>query len=73
MFDHLLPKLLNEEWIYERKKGLPKNDTWAACGPYSLAFIEHLIINSSMNLINDNTIERMQWRWAVGMVDNELV
>ncbi|MCD7456418.1 hypothetical protein HAX54_031683, partial [Datura stramonium] len=73
IFDHLPPKLLNEEWIYERKKGLPKNDTLAAYSPYSLAFIEHLITSSSMNLMNDNIIERMRWRWVVGVVDKELV
>ncbi|MCD7455603.1 hypothetical protein HAX54_028768 [Datura stramonium] len=67
------PKLLNKEWINEQKKGLSKNETGAACGPYSLAFIEHLITNSSINLMNDNTIERIRGDGAVGLVDKELV
>ncbi|MCE0480966.1 hypothetical protein HAX54_038276 [Datura stramonium] len=73
MFDDFPPKILNEEWIYERKKDLPKNKTWAACDPYSLAFIEHLITNISMDLLCDNTVEKMWWRWVVGVVDKELV
>ncbi|MCD9642570.1 hypothetical protein HAX54_029443 [Datura stramonium] len=73
MFDHLLPKFLNEKWIYEQKKDLPKNEIGATCGTYSLAFIEHLITNSLMNFLCDNTVERMRWRWDVGVVDKELV
>ncbi|MCD7472122.1 hypothetical protein HAX54_013065, partial [Datura stramonium] len=57
MFDHLPLKLLKKERIYNRKKDAPKNDIYAACDSYSLAFIEHVITNTDMTLLNDYIIE----------------
>ncbi|MCD9560033.1 hypothetical protein HAX54_018462 [Datura stramonium] len=66
IFVHLPPKLLNNEWIYEQKKDLPKNYFGSVCGPYSLAFNERLI-HARWNLLNDNTMSRSDgdglWEW----------
>ncbi|MCD9645425.1 hypothetical protein HAX54_034309 [Datura stramonium] len=68
MFNHLPPKLLNKEWIYDQKTDLPKNETGATCCAYSLSFIEHLITNTLMHILCDNIVEQMRWRWVVGLL-----
>ncbi|MCD9559304.1 hypothetical protein HAX54_017180 [Datura stramonium] len=73
VYDCNIPFFPEDDFFLQIQKDLPKNDIGATCGPYSLAFIELLITNSSMNLLNDNTIERMRWRWAVGVVSKDLV
>ncbi|KAG5632186.1 hypothetical protein H5410_003903 [Solanum commersonii] len=52
------------------------NETKATCGSYSLAFIEHLITKTTIQppqtLLYDNTVGRMQWVWAAGIVSRSL-
>ena len=74
---HLPEKLLNQPWTFKKRIDyLPKNESGAACGSYSLGFIEHLITRTSLKpnqtLMNDNTVERMQWVWAVGVINKML-
>ncbi|KAK4729773.1 hypothetical protein R3W88_022761 [Solanum pinnatisectum] len=62
---HLPNKFLNEPWEFEgRLEPMVTNDTKAACGSYSLAFIEHLItmtiLQPPQTLLCDNTVGRMQ-------------
>ncbi|KAG5590542.1 hypothetical protein H5410_041056 [Solanum commersonii] len=62
---HLTDKFLNEPWKFEgRLKPMVTNETKVACGSYSLAFIEHLIIMTTIQppqiLLCDNTVGRMQ-------------
>ncbi|KAG5575242.1 hypothetical protein H5410_055376 [Solanum commersonii] len=47
-------------------KDSPRNDSGAVCGSYSLSYIEYMVTRTPMTLMNDNTVSRMQWRWAVG-------
>ena len=76
MFERLPEKLLNEAWKFVLKENLPRNETAMACGSYSLAFIEHLLTGTNMmkpeTLLCDNSVARMQWRWAVGVIDKVL-
>ena len=74
---HLPEKLLNEPWTCKKRIDyLPKNESGAACGSYSLGFIEHLLNGTSLKpnetLMNDNTVERMQWVWAAGVMNKML-
>ncbi|KAG5610914.1 hypothetical protein H5410_022195 [Solanum commersonii] len=74
---HLRDKFLNELWDFEgRLEPMVTNETKAACGSYSLAFIEHLITRTSIQPpqtpLCDNTIGRMQWVWSSGIVSRSL-
>ncbi|KAM3231850.1 hypothetical protein P3L10_017209 [Capsicum annuum] len=68
LMDHLLAEVLaKESWIFEgRNKNiqLPKNTTGAVCGPYSLAYMECLLIGTQMSDVCDTIIGKMQWVWA---------
>ncbi|KAG5596090.1 hypothetical protein H5410_037322, partial [Solanum commersonii] len=75
----LLPKLLNQSGIMKHLPDKFFNEPWefeAACGSYSLAFIEHLITRTTIqppqNLLCDNAVDRMQWVWVVGIVSRIL-
>ncbi|XP_060181448.1 uncharacterized protein LOC132611056 [Lycium barbarum] len=76
MFSHLPEKLLNESWNFVRKKDIPRNDTNKVCASWSFAFVEALLTRMNMSkpdtLLSDNTVERMQWRWACGIIDKVL-
>ncbi|KAG5630577.1 hypothetical protein H5410_002294 [Solanum commersonii] len=39
---------LNDAWSYERLKNVPSNNSRAACGPYALFFIDHLLLGKDM-------------------------
>ncbi|KAH0696430.1 hypothetical protein KY290_013793 [Solanum tuberosum] len=74
---HLLDKFLNKPWEFKgRLKPMVTNDTKAACASYSLAFIENLItrtvIQPPQTLLCDNSVRRMQWVWAAGIVSRSL-
>ncbi|MCD7460970.1 hypothetical protein HAX54_044925 [Datura stramonium] len=42
-------------------------------GVWYLRCLLVLITNTSMHFLCDNIVERMRWRWVVGVVDKELV
>ncbi|XP_059274668.1 uncharacterized protein LOC132029407 isoform X1 [Lycium ferocissimum] len=76
MFAHLPAKLLNESWEFNRLQNLPRNVTSKACGSWSIAFIEALLTGTTVtkpeSLISDNSVGRMQWRWALGIIEKVL-
>ncbi|KAM3323374.1 hypothetical protein P3S67_004525 [Capsicum chacoense] len=68
LMDHLLAEVLTKEsWDFEGQNKniqLLKNTTGAACGPYSLAYIECLLTDSQMIGVCDAVMGKMQWVWA---------
>ncbi|XP_059285586.1 uncharacterized protein LOC132039051 [Lycium ferocissimum] len=54
---------------WSRLQNLPRNVTSKACGSWSIAFIEALLTGTTVtkpeSLISDNSVGRMQWRWAL--------
>ncbi|XP_060196956.1 uncharacterized protein LOC132626192 isoform X2 [Lycium barbarum] len=76
MSAHLPAKLLNESWEFNRLKNLPRNVTSRACGSWSIAFMEALLTGTTVTKfespISDNSIGRMQWRWALGVIEKVL-
>lgn len=73
IFDHFPEKLLNSESNFERLEDALKNDSVVAWGSYSLGCIKHMTTNTSMILMNDNTIDIMWHRWMEGTIARELV
>ncbi|KAM3359237.1 hypothetical protein P3S68_022170 [Capsicum galapagoense] len=65
LMDHLQAEVLvKESWVFEGQNKniqLPKNTTGATCGPYSLAYIECLLIGTQMTGVCDTIVEKMQW------------
>ncbi|KAM3288990.1 hypothetical protein P3S67_017277 [Capsicum chacoense] len=72
LMDHLPTEVLaKKSWVYEdRNKNiqLPKNTTGAVCGPYSLAYMECLLIGTQMTSVCDTVVGKMQWVWAYGVL-----
>ena len=67
--NHLPEKFLNEPWEFKgRLDPMVKNEIEAACGSYSLAFIEHLVSGTEIKPPNTmlcyNLVERMQYVWS---------
>ncbi|KAG5585821.1 hypothetical protein H5410_046255 [Solanum commersonii] len=62
--------------LMSRWEPMVKNNTNATCGSYSLAFIEHFIINTTIQPLDttlcDNTVGRIQWNWDAGIVSRIL-
>ncbi|KAM3265704.1 hypothetical protein P3L10_002698 [Capsicum annuum] len=63
--DHLPAEVLaGESWDFEglnKNIQLPRNTTGAACGPYSLAYIKCLLIDTQMVGVCDIVVGKMQW------------
>ena len=72
LMDHLSAEVLaKESWVFEgQNKNIqfPKNTTGADCGPYSLAYIECLLIGKELTGIYNTIVGKMQWVWAYGVL-----
>ncbi|TMW96898.1 hypothetical protein EJD97_006581 [Solanum chilense] len=73
IMNHFPEKLLTQPWeLNGRIEAMVQNASGAACGSYSIAFIEHLISRTELHppssTLCDNLIERMQYIWANGII-----
>ena len=73
IMNYLPDKLLTQPWEFNGQiEPMVQNVSRAACGSYSIAFIEHLISRTELHppssLLCDNLIEQMQYIWANGII-----
>ncbi|KAM3205915.1 hypothetical protein P3L10_029325 [Capsicum annuum] len=70
LMDHLPAEVLTKEsWDFEGRNNniqLPRNTIGAACGPYSLAYIECLLTGTQMTGMCDEVVGKMHCVWAYG-------
>ena len=76
LIDHLLDEVLvKESWDFKGQNKniqLPKNTTGAACGPYSLAYIECLLTDTQITGVCNTIMENLQEVWAYGVLTGRL-
>ncbi|TMW88173.1 hypothetical protein EJD97_018956 [Solanum chilense] len=77
IMNHLPEKFLTQPWKFNgQTEPMVQNATRAACGSYSLAFIQNLISRIEFQppntLLCDNLIERMQYVWAYEIISQSL-
>ncbi|KAM3339292.1 hypothetical protein P3S68_029161 [Capsicum galapagoense] len=72
LMDHLPAEVLTKEsWDFEGRNNniqLPRNTIGAACGPYSLAYIECLLTGTQMTGMCDEVVGKMHCVWAYGVL-----